>query len=239
MSIPLLLTMIPELVKAGVGISQMIKGKRLGEMERPKMDVSPAATDALNLTKFLAGSRSAPGMVEAENNLNESYANTLQVAKEIGTPEIGTAYRNQTRALSDLGVEDQQFRTNMMLNLVQQLNRYGSLQDNVFNYNKVQPYENAIESSYNLQNSGLTNTFDSLSNSMSSIIKTLTSKEAMDGITGTETGKMENPIITATPMPTFKGSEVGMGGSDEAGFVKQVIELLSKLKNQESLVPIN
>lgn len=235
MPVPLLLALAPELIKAGLGVAQMIKGQELGKTDRPVKSVNSAATQALNINKFLAGSRNAPGVVETEQNLGENYANTLQVAKEIGNPDVGQLYRNETRALSQLGVEDSKFRTNALFNLASQLNSYGNLQDDVFEYNKVDPYNNAMEASNNLKNAGATNAFGAASGMSSLFQNLITAKLVMEGIAGTDDslktdGTADKSKTDKSIIPSHKPSDVNMEGTDQSGFFKNMLNIISNIK---------
>jgi hypothetical protein len=77
-----LISGIPQLVKAGAGIWQMIQGNK-ERRDRPEMPVPAGVDQALNIYKGLAGKRGLPGQEIYEGNIRGATATGAEKVMDI------------------------------------------------------------------------------------------------------------------------------------------------------------
>lgn len=148
-------------IQAGVGLSQYIKGRKLGKTQRPEYEIPQGAQDSLSLAKEMANYDRLPGAKEAEDEISAGSASAVRGIQETGMSSssklaaISAINTNQNKALRNLAVEGAKYRDVNKVRLGTAYDRMARYQDEEFNVNQMKPYLAAMDSSRRLKDTGI------------------------------------------------------------------------------------
>ena len=142
---------VPELFKAGLGIAQGIKAKQIAKNTvRPQYSAPNAFLEALSMAEMRALDPNLPGQGMIENKLGADLSNTIRGIQEMGGSSgerlaaMSAASDNKMNATLDLGVQAANNRLANERALQAALGRAADYQDRAWEWNKKQPYEDAV-----------------------------------------------------------------------------------------------
>lgn len=219
--IPLIAAAIPELVRAGTGIAQGIKAKKLlKNTVRPTYKTPDDVIEARNRARLAASSPYLPGQTRTEENIGLAGANAVGNSKELGNRDVSDIYGKQIQALGDVGIAAAGNKMQRDQGLTNTLMRTGQFQDQEFQLNKMNPYNEAIKTTHDLKNSSTTNLFESTKNLAAIGIKGMQMKkglenqDALDALSRRGVGTEGAPGI-ATPNNTAEVETILTNASAE------------------------
>lgn len=153
----------PSLVQGGLSLIQLLSGAGMNP-RRPTYTIPQEVQDKLGQNQMNLNAKSA-GAGRAQENIFQNQATTIQNAQQAGGG-VGNqllagamAQANTNRSLADLSAserEDYQRRLGM---LGQSQSEMAGYRDKAFDFNQVQPYENAAATKSALVESGIQNFF--------------------------------------------------------------------------------
>jgi hypothetical protein len=158
------LKLIPSLIEGGVGIDQLIKGKRLNKsLVRPDMSIPDSAIQSLNLAKNLATSFYMPGQSAAEQTLNQQFANLSNNAINSASSSsealgaLVAANASRMNAQTDLAGRAEQSYLNRQKNYQNALDNMAEWQQDVWTNNVWNKYVENANKAASLIQSGWSN----------------------------------------------------------------------------------
>lgn len=163
MPLPLAL-LAPSILRTAVGGIQALAGqKRLGELERPVRTISPAVQEGVARSRYLAQAGRRPGGKEAREQITTTQAGAVsQIQKAGGTS--GTtmaaalgAQKQAGRAGLQESILDEQFRSKMNTQFLQQLQNLAQEQQMNFQWNQAQKFAEEAGAAQVLGGAGLQN----------------------------------------------------------------------------------
>jgi hypothetical protein len=155
----------PEVIRLIQGNKMRKTGEAIAKQyTRPELGVNPEEQEALDIARQYSTSRDVPGFNTAKEGLEGSFANAITGANKTGTPDLNTLYKTKADALLGLTDRATQFNQNNINTLLTQLMKMSQKKDAMFDYNKSQPYYEAMESARRLSEAGMQNNFAALSN---------------------------------------------------------------------------
>jgi hypothetical protein len=168
---PILISAIPSLVQAGVGLSQQRQSKKiLDNLVRPTYNIPTAATEALGTARTLASSNQLPNQVQAEQAINQGTANALYNINQnatSGTEALAAltgVTANEMGAMNNLSGQAANFANSQNANLIAALGNYAQFQDRAFEYNQNQPFLFKANQAAALGGAGMQNMFNGFNN---------------------------------------------------------------------------
>lgn len=185
----------------GKNISQGILQKNLSKQQREAADKinpvdveyneSPYAKERLDNARNAVNAR-MPGGTQLENNVYRNQSNTLMSLARVGTPQqqlaaAGALQGNTNNALSDLAMQEQQYRTGMLTNLNSALSGMVDEGDKVYN-DKTNRFNRLFNQKQDLLNSSqnnFSNSLTSASDAVSSGVNTALNIFGIPGMGGT------------------------------------------------------
>lgn len=162
----------PTVYQAILGLNQSNQADKISPDARPVYKTPEAEKAALNLQRMLASSN-APGYTQAKEDIEATGANTLLQSMKGVNPNVAQLYKNQTKNLLDLNMDNEMFRERQMNNLVDSYQRIGTYQDKEFNFNKAQPYAYALNQSMQLKDASNNNIYGALGQGAEGLINSL------------------------------------------------------------------
>lgn len=160
---------LPGLMKAGTGISQMIKGNQYADTKAPPYEIPSAVYESLNNIKGLASQNQLPGQPRIEENIRSSSADAINSLKELSGSStdsvlgLGAIAGKEQKAMSNLGIEAANRQDKMKLLVSQALDQLSQQQEKKWQYDKYMPYANAMSAAQRLSNAGNLNVNSGLS----------------------------------------------------------------------------
>ena len=130
------------------GGMQMRRGRKLADsLTRPTYEISDANKEALGTARMRAATSQVPGQRQIEDRLAGTTANSLRAIKEASTNPaalitgVTGLNRTESDAMLDLGIEGAKYQASNMDKLVDELHRYGALEDKAWQLNEYEPYK--------------------------------------------------------------------------------------------------
>lgn len=155
---------IPEIIKAFQANKQLKEAQALDDsLVRPEMKIQDENIEALNLARALGGAREMPGATIAKEGIESGFANAIGQQIRFGNPDTSKLYESKANAITNVDLQSGQYRDANLQNLMQALNQMGGMKQEVFQFNKVQPYYEGTAAASRLREAGQTNQFDALS----------------------------------------------------------------------------
>lgn len=152
--------LIPAALQTGLGIGQLIKSSQI-KPRRPIKSISEAYNNARSAAVFGAIDRNpleTTLAIDAARVANANAVNQLGNSQN-GASVIPALASVQNQATNQALVEQSRQADTNRARLVQNENAYGRLQDEVFDYNKIQPYEEQAAAKRALVENGIKNIF--------------------------------------------------------------------------------
>lgn len=155
---------IGQIGKLGLGIAQMIRSSRM-KPQRPTYDIPQEIYDQLALRQSTLNAR-MPGAQQAEANIARSAQSGLYNIAQGGggaasfLANASMAQANSNRAFQDLAVQEAADRYNRIGGLENAQGIMAGYRDQAFEYNKNQPYQDAVATKSALMQGGLTNAYN-------------------------------------------------------------------------------
>lgn len=151
------------LIKGGLGLAQLIKGRRM-RPERPVYEIPQEIGDTVGMRRAQLNARMA-GATQAERNIRQSQATALNAARQgsttgnqlLATAALGQAQSNRSfRNLAGQEAMDFQRRADNMARANTQMAGY---RDREFQINEMQPFIDATRTRSALMQGGLMNLY--------------------------------------------------------------------------------
>ena len=152
---------IMTLFQLGKGISQKIQSNQLErDNERPVYKIPESALESLNQSKYLASMDRLPGQTGIEERLDRNNANTmdfmLQAAdnpgKAVSNASKLAATRNDQQV--QLGIQAAENKQKNQMRLADELKYMAGLELQQWDWNKRQPWEDAMNTAQQLDQAG-------------------------------------------------------------------------------------
>lgn len=167
---PLLLAAIPALIQGGVGVAQMIKGKRMGKnLKDPEMPIPQSAIEALQNARVMASRSNMPGYENQVMNMNQILSgavgqiNRSATSSQEGLGAILNAVGMQTKAANDIGISNAQHYDNSQRELRNQLGNMAGFENQKWGNDVLNPFLRQATAAQALSGAGMQNTFSGLS----------------------------------------------------------------------------
>lgn len=166
MPLPLaLIGAIPSLVQGGIGIAQMIKGRRqLNGLKRPEYQMPQEIAANLAIARARAADQSVPGDAMQYDRAGLAAANALAGAREgggglgsISAIQSGLSNANQNIALANQ--QQRQANQDRLMNMQEVVSKY---RDQEWQMNKFAPYSDAVTEAKQRIGAGQQNMFGAL-----------------------------------------------------------------------------
>lgn len=161
---PLPLLAIPGLIQAGVGLFQNLRGKnRADSLQRPERTTPNAIQEAVARTRLGAQSGRRPGSDTAREGIGTTQAATVSQVGKAGGSAATTmaaalgAQANANKATQQQDTLDAQYRDQMNMQYLNQLQNLGREQAANWQWNEAQKFQEEADSARRLQESGLQN----------------------------------------------------------------------------------
>jgi hypothetical protein len=160
-----LLMSLPALFKTGTGIAQGIRAGQLGKTPRPEFEIPESATSSLDVAKRLASGRELPGQSIMEDKLRGSTAAGASEIKRVADSPvaamgaISNLYKGEMEGMQNLDIASAQNYINNQKGLAGALDKYAGYEQQKFKYDKIDPYEAAMNASAMLKESSLQNIY--------------------------------------------------------------------------------
>lgn len=166
MPLPLaLIAAVPGLIKAGYGISQMVRGnKGLKSLERPEYQIPEEELSRLALAQQSFASGQMPGASAMRDDVNASAANAASFAREGGSPlaALAAIQSRQQQGLRQVGIDNANYRDRQQQNYSAALADMGQQQDKAWQINKFAPYSDKYNEFREMSGAGMQNLFGGL-----------------------------------------------------------------------------
>jgi hypothetical protein len=144
---------IPTAINLAQAISQKKKANEFAKTQRPQYEIPQGVLDAVNQSKYLASMRELPGQNLMEGRLGQNTAKGIAEMKNVAAnpadlaSNVARMYGAQNDAMNNIGIQAGQNWLGQQGQLNQSLNRLGQYQQQQWDYNKNQPYQNAMAAS--------------------------------------------------------------------------------------------
>ena len=228
-----LLSMAPGVAKSIFGIGQGMRARDLAKMERPTREMPTGIEEMLANARMMAGLTELPGQDRMEQKIASSTAGGLSAAKQVSGSSASTLgalsdiYGKEMGSLADLEGMAANFWAGNQGQLQGALGEYGQWQDKMWQWNKGQPYLQAMDAAKQLNMASpintltgfseaigggmagyggqqLTNTFDDILNEL---------KQYWSNLPGGEGGNNANTSTSTTGAPKSLMDLLGLEGS--------------------------
>jgi len=166
---------VPTAINLAQAISQKKKASDFSKTQRPQYEIPQGVLDAVNQSKYLASMRELPGQNLMEGRLGQNTAKGIAEMKNVAAnpadlaSNVARMYGAQNDAINNIGVQAGQNWLGQQGQLNQALNRLGQYQQQQWDYNKNQPYQNAMAAASALREGAFRNTMAAGTNIASGI----------------------------------------------------------------------
>lgn len=208
-----LIAAIPSVFQAGVGISQMMKGRRtLNSLERPVYEIPGEAQSSLTLSKQAYADPYSTGEIRAQNNIGLAAANAYANARDGG--QVGNLapaiQARQSQGYNALQTQIEADRERRLSGLQSNLDVMAKYQDQKWQLNEFAPYSDKYNEAREQVGAGEQNLFGGL-NGLSSI-----GQMAMSGMN--KSGGTAAPSVSPAVAAPATSAAVNQGGTNQAVF---------------------
>jgi len=164
------LTLGPELMKIGSGISQKIKAKKLGKgLKRPEYKVPGSIREAVSNARIAAINPEFAGQRALESKLSASTSAGISRMKEASSSgteilnAVSALQGKETEGIRDIGIAAEQAQAQDMANLNQSLSNQARFEDKAFDINKMDPFKEQAAAAAALKEAGAKNIYSGIS----------------------------------------------------------------------------
>lgn len=228
---------IPALYQMGTGIAQLIKGNQLAKSTvRPIMWVPQGQQNALAGAYNMAYGQ-APGIGIARDIMGQNNAATIagiQNSGGGGAERMQALLGNNANAglqAQQLGMQQQQFQQQMLMNLQNQQMQLAQTQKEQFDYNKNQPYQNIMDQAAAQRESGPKNIKEGLTGiggAVASVVGPMGARNAA-------TGSPVDPLASRGPeslMPDISQNSQRLGLPGDNPFGRPNVSLMPDISQR-------
>jgi len=204
---------VPALAQAGLGVWQGIQGKKMSEnLVDPVYDIPDSAKESLGLARVNAGSRMMSGQTQAQQMLDQNYANTSEdIMEAAGTSNdalgaLVKANANMQGSQNELSMKAANDYERRQQDLTRALAMMAGYEDKAFKINVLDKFERDSSAASAMKNAAINNVFGGIktaSNAAGDIVSM--------GAGGGDTKSMPSNLgATPTAAPTAAPVSSGM-----------------------------
>lgn len=167
--IPAAMMAASTLYQAGTGIGQMVKANKLSKTPRPDYQIPQEQIQALENARMMAAQNRLPGQGLIEQNMDRAMANSLQSVSQTATSgaQLSQAATSlgldRMGAARDLGIKAAENKQQNQIRLADELKSMAAQRVKKWEWEKGQPYMNAMQSAAQLRAAGQQNIGNAIS----------------------------------------------------------------------------